>query len=134
MIEPVSNAAVGQNIRAMDRVPQEKLYSPGLYSLHQMTAPPVYKEKDGGFLGFLGKLALLGILVCGSAVAAKKTVLKDVNLSVELPKEAKPMEKTKYYIAKFGDWIEKSIKNIIKKDKNEDENPPTGGASGTDKK
>jgi len=128
MIEPVSNAAIGQNIRAMDRVPQEKLYSPGLYSIHQMTAPPSYKQKDGGFLSFLGKLALFGIIICGSAVAAKKTVLKGIDISNELPKDTKPMEKTKYYIAKFGDWIETKLKNIFNKsektEKAEDPKPP----------
>jgi len=127
MVEAISNTLVGQNIHAMDRIPQEKLYSPGLYSIHQMTAPPPYKEKDGGFLGFLGKLVLTAAIICGGAVLAKKTALKSFDVE-KVTKESGKLDKIKKFIYNFGDKVEEKAKKIIdsvkKSKKSDDAKPP----------
>ncbi len=114
MVSPASGVNFGV-AGAMDRVSQEQLYSPGLYALPQVMADiqPPHRKKDGGFLGFIGKLILLTAAVGGGAVALRKTALKNITVLEKMPEGSKKLAVAKNYVAKFADWVETSTKKLI---------------------
>ena len=118
MVKSVSNISFKSAIGAMDKVSKEQLYNPGLYSIQEIMdpTPPPYKEK-GGFLGFLGRLVLTAAIVLGVPLLARKklNMIKDIPLDIKPAKEAKIGEKIKFSIAKFGDWVDKTIYQKIAK-------------------
>lgn len=117
MIEAVSNISGKKQIRAMDKVSQEKLYDPGLYAMNELQMQPAYRRKDT-FLQFLSKVVLAGIVVTGGSVLARKYVspIKAVELDV---KPKKIGAKIKYYVAKLGDWTERNVAELFKSEKKE---------------
>lgn len=107
--------------KAKDKLTQEQLYDPGLYALQQevyaATQEEPYQEKHK-FLKFLGKVVFVGIVACAAAYGARKkiTSIKDMSIDKKLPEKSKLKTKIKYCIAKVGDWVEKTVKNIFKKE------------------
>jgi len=105
MIESVSNTLPNPKISAMYKVSPEQLQSPGAYSRDYYPTPIFPEERrqnNGSFLGFLGKV-LLGLIVTGGALIAARRYVPSINkvdLTKELAKDAKTMEKIKYDFAK----------------------------------
>lgn len=134
MVKSISNVSFGKT-GVLDKISQEQLSSPGAYSKNYLppspTLPPPYSsptksqqpqhyyKEDSGFLGFLAKVVVLAAVICGGSVLARKYVpsLSKINLSEELAKDAKPMEKAKYYFAKFADWLKENSIDLFKKSK-----------------
>lgn len=124
MINAVSSATPG-TIHAMDKVSKEQLYSPGAYALQELLAseaPPPPRRQSGGFLSFLAKVVFMAAVVCGLAVGLRRYVpaIKNVDLTKDLAKDCKFMEKVNYDIAKSAEWIKShtvGLINSIKKDK-----------------
>ena len=120
MVKSVSNVSFSSAIGAMDKVSSEQLYNPGLYSMPELMQPPPrpYKERMS-FLGFLGRLVLTAGVVFGAPLLARKYLKalskESVDVTKGLAKEAKPVEKLKYHIAKFGDWVDKNMYQKIVK-------------------
>lgn len=105
-------------IHAMDKVTQEQMYNPGLYALPELIGTPTYKRKNsGGFLGFLGRLVVFAALIAGAGVAARKWIgpIRDMYIAEKLPEPVTLKTKIKYGIAKFGDWVDTSVKDFFKK-------------------
>lgn len=123
MIESVSNVSPTKKFEAMEKVSQEQLQSHGSYYRDDFMPPPRYVEpepRDSGFLGFLGKV-LLAAGIAGAVVVASRRYMPELNrvdITKELSKDAKPMEKFKYDFARFADWLEKNTIGLFKKDKN----------------
>lgn len=122
MVTSVSGATTTpkKQITAMDKVSQEQLYDPGMYALRELMGPPPEYRKKGGFFKFLGKLVLTFAIVCAAAVGARKYIKPLAADALKLEgKTAKDFagfgEKTKYYIAKFGDGVENTIKTIFQR-------------------
>lgn len=141
MVSSVSSVGspYGNNqVHAMDKVSQEQLYSPGMYTSQELMEPPVYREKKGGFISFLGKLVLTAAIVGGGAVAARKLIpaltKEHFDITGGLPKESSIQGKAKYYLAKVADWIEEHTVGLIKKMKEgkaeEGAEPPKAPANG----
>lgn len=115
---PISGVSFTSAIGAMDKVSKEQLYSPGLYSMPELMQPPPrpYKEHMT-FLGFLGRLVLTAAIVLGGPLLARKNIkaIKDIPLEVKLSKDAKFVEKAKFQLARFGEWVDKNIYQKIAK-------------------
>lgn len=82
-ISPVSFAqaqAQAQNISAMDKVPQEKLYLPGAYTIPpELLRVPRQEKQSGGFFSFVGKLLLATTALAATAIVIrKKTSMKNI--------------------------------------------------------
>lgn len=119
---PVSNSNNKPQKKAMDKLTQEQVYDPGLYNLGremmEVSDPPRYRRRRGGFLQFLGRLTFITLAVCGAAVFARKKI----NTIKYTPLDIKPMKfkhKVAYVIAKLGDWTEETVKGIFKSGKTE---------------
>lgn len=115
-VSPSPNPTQGQPVRAMDKVSQEQIYSPGIYSMQELMATerPPYREKHG-FLKFLFKVAVATVVVGGAAAFGRKHIgtFKNIDLDV---KPEKFGEKIKYQIARFGEFVnEKVIAKISNK-------------------
>lgn len=108
---PLSSNNNSNNVRAMDKVSQEQLYSPGRYNVNELLEPPSYRRKhEGSFLGFLFKLALTVAAVGGvAAFARKKTSF--AKFSLDNPKGFVKRIKVKF--AKFGDFVNEKIVDKI---------------------
>ena len=119
MTNSISSVSSVNHARAMDKVTKEQMYDPGLYAMRNLLDPPPPYKKEGGFFSFLGKLIVTAGIVCGGAVAARKLIpaLKKETLDVtkDIAKEAKFVDKAKYYIAKFADKIENVAKTFVAK-------------------
>lgn len=133
MINAVSSATPS-TIHAMDKVSKEQLYSPGAYALQELLAseaPPPPRRQSGGFLSFLAKVAF-GVVALGAvAVGLRRYIpaIKNVDLTKDLAKDCKFMEKVNYDIAKSAEWIKNhtvGLINSIRKDKKAE-----AGKSGT---
>lgn len=135
MIESVSNVSPTKKFEVMDKVSQEQLHSQGSYYREDfMPPPPPYTEReprDGGFLGFLGKVLLITGIASVVVIAAKRYIpeLNKVDTSKELSKNAKAMEKFTYDFARFANWVEENTIGLFKKDKNL---KPASGKSNAD--
>ncbi len=108
MVNAVSNVSANNNLKATDKVSQEKLYSPGAYSMNPIYQTQAYGyKKKGSFLGFLFKIGLTAAAIGGvAAFARKRPSFKD------FPVDAKPeklVEQAKYYFAKLGDFVNKKV-------------------------
>lgn len=121
MINSVSKASFGNQATVMEKVPQEQLSAPGLYTMDNVMAPPppdayypsnyTYEKRDSGFLGFLGKVLLTAAVVAGGAVGVRKTLMNDYKVVEKLADTATKGEKFKNNFAKYTDkLIEKSVK------------------------
>lgn len=114
------------NVRAMDKVSQEQLYSPGLYNVNELLEPPHRHREQGSFLGFLFKVALATAIVGGvAAFARKKTSFAD--FSLENPKGLVRRIKVKF--AQFGDFVNNKILSKIFKKSGGDNTPPHSNPS-----
>lgn len=133
MIELVSNVPAKRKIGVLDKLSQDQLNSPGAYSKNYSPPSPImpsqysspypqtqyYNKEDGGFLGFLGKVIILAVVISIGSILARRYVpsLNKINVKEELTKDAKSMEKIKYDFAKFADWLEKNTIGLFKKTK-----------------
>lgn len=133
MIELVSNVPANRRVGVLDRISQDQLSSPGAYSKNYSPPSPImpsqysspyqqnqyYNKEDGGFLGFLGKVIILAAVIVTGSILARRYVpsLNKLNVTEELTKDAKPMEKIKYDFVKFADWLEKNTIGLFKKSK-----------------
>src|SRR5574344_1407623 len=62
-----------KKIGAMDKVPQQRLYDPGLYQLTKELQQPIkYEQKNTGFFGFVGKLVVGTIILGATAGLTRK--------------------------------------------------------------
>ena len=129
MINPVSKMSFGSSIGAMDKVSQEQMYNPGLYSMPELMEPEYHHpKKKGSFLGFLAKLALTGIVVCAAAIGIRKGLMDDYKVIEKLPDTAKFGVKFKNSFAKYTDnfydaTIAKALKYLKAKLKNVKDSP-----------
>lgn len=127
MVMSVAGASSPKKIGVMDKVTQEQLYSQGRYSspvvIVEESPKTAYRQGDS-FIRFLGKLVLTAAAICGGAVAIRKWVpamqKESIDVTQKLDSTAKPLEKIKYYIAKFADWITDEIKDIFTRKKPKD--------------
>ena len=93
--------------------------------------PRPYKERMT-FLGFLGRLVLTVAIVLGGPLLARKNIKalskESIDVTKDLAKDAKPVQKLKYGIAKFGEWVDKNIyqkiAKAVSKDESKTENNP----------
>ncbi len=108
MLNSVSGVSFGTRYNAMDKVSPEQLNSYGTYSMPDMAPAHSPHKKKGGFFSFLGKLILTAAVVGGALVGAKKFIPAIKNAPKELAEGAKFAEKAKVYVAKAGDWVEKT--------------------------
>ncbi len=121
MVHSISTTPPGKNIQAMDVVSQEQLSTPGYYSRRDLMMPATYpSQRRGGFLSFLGKIILVAAVICGGAVVARKTLLKDYDVVSEFGEDAKFLDKFKNFVAKSSDSLENGFKNLIKKQEKAD--------------
>lgn len=122
MVNSVSSVSpANTQVRAMDKVSQEQLYAPGMYSVEELMEPPHYREKNGGFLGFLGNLALTTIIVAGGSALLRKHALSKIDI---VNKPEKLTEQAKFYIAKIGEYVnEKILSKLPKFGKEKDAEP-----------
>lgn len=120
------NYQPGMQLSASDRVSAEQLNNPGLYTNPQYSGDltsavmkdagiPDPDEHKGGFFSFCGKLLLTALSVTAVAVGLRKGVfnnIKDIDAGegklVKLTKDAKFIDKAKYYFAKSTDWVYKN--------------------------
>jgi len=127
-VQNYSNVAFKAN--AMDKVTPEMMSMPGAFSTNP-AAPGEITEKQpkkGGLISALAKLVLTAALVAGVAVGARKLIpaLKNINVSGELAKDAKFLDKVKYHFANYTDKLIAYVKGIpgkFKKPQAEDVTP-----------
>jgi hypothetical protein len=109
------NQMQAQNINAMDKVPQEKLYSPGAYSIPRELLEPIprYEEKKGGFISTVAKLLITAGFGVGGAIAFRKFAMKDF---VKL--EGDNLTRLDKFKNKFVEYADKGYEYLLKgKDK-----------------
>lgn len=120
---PVMQLQTANNVGVMDKVPQERLYQPGKYSIPpELLRVPRYEEKkSGGFFSFLGKLVFATAVTGIAAGLIRKYPLAKFDLNLEHKGFAKNV---KYYTAKVGDFVNDKIfakvKNLVKDLKKEE--------------
>lgn len=118
MVKSISNIQFGSAIGAMDKVSKEQLYNPGLYALQNdlLLQPHPPRDRGVSFLGFLGRLVLTAGIVLGAPLLARKhlKMIRNVDLEQKLAKDAKFIDKGKYHLAKFGEWVDKNILGKLK--------------------
>lgn len=106
MINSVSKMSFGSSIGAMDKVSQEQMYNPGLYAMPElMEQPHHHNKKDGGFLGFLGKLILTALVVGAASIGIRKVLMKNYNAVEKLPDSASNSAKFTNWFAKWTDKL-----------------------------
>ena len=110
MTTAISSGVPAQNIRAMDRVSQEQLYSPGAYTIQEIMAFSEPPRKKQSFLGFLTKLVVGAAVIGGMAIGARKYIPALSKTSIDVAKgletDAKLLDKVKYYFAKYTDKLD----------------------------
>lgn len=102
-----------KKIGAMDKVPQQRLYDPGLYQLTKELQQPIkYEQKNTGFFGFVGKL-VVGTIILGATagLTRKYTSLSKLDLSAKAEKGL--VKHLKYYWAKTGEFVNSKIVNNL---------------------
>ena len=85
-VAPNQSVQMQNNVSAMDKVPQEKLYLPGKYTIPSdlLSSSPKYEEKkSGGFFSFLGKLVFTTAFLGVAAGLLRKYPLKNVDINSE---------------------------------------------------
>lgn len=110
-----SNASPSRNIVAMTPVSREQIYDPGLYALRELLEPPPPYKKKGGFLNFLGKVALTAVGVGVIAMGVRTWGMKDYKVLDKLADDASHWDRIKNSFAKWTDKLnENTIAPIIK--------------------
>lgn len=143
MINAVTNAPLNGQVRAMDKVSKEQLYSPGLYTMPElMELEHHHHEKQGSFLGFLGKLILTAAVIGAGAITIRKTLMDDYKVIDSIDSKVKTSLKVKNWFAKYTDklyditvgkllqWAQKKAKqasttNTTSSTNNASQNTPT---------
>lgn len=109
MVSSVSASTNVNQIHATDKVSQEQLSNPGLYSGPQIIVVDQPQRKRTTFLGFLTKLAFTAAVIGGVACLGKRK-LSSLQEALANGKPEKGIgKKVKYYIAKLGDWVDEKI-------------------------
>lgn len=105
-ISPTSVTPVqSQNIGAMDKVPQEKLYLPGAYTIPpEILRTPRY-EKKGGFFSFVGKLLLTAGAVGLAAIVVRRLPMRNYKVLDKLAPDASRLDVIKNVFAKYTDKL-----------------------------
>lgn len=120
MVSSVSTNIQPPQINKQDKTKKEHLYGPAAYSVKELLGPPLEEEpvrkkrkENGGFLEFLGKTALLLGTVC---IAAGITRAHTNFCNFHVDKRPKGLtEQIKYYFAKLGDKVNKTIVSLFQK-------------------
>lgn len=93
-------------VRAMDKVSQEQLYSPGLYSMPElMEYEHHHHKRDAGFLGFLGKVILTAVVIGAGAIGIRKLLMNDYKVVDNIASNVKRSLKFKNWFAKNTDRL-----------------------------
>lgn len=109
---PVSqnqSAQMQNNVGAMDKIPQEKLYLPGKYTIPPELLSPIsatQEKKSGGFFNFLGKLVFATVIVGAALGLLRKYPLKDLNINNETTGLVNNIKRS---TARAGEYVNKNI-------------------------
>lgn len=106
MINSISGVSFGNNMGVLDKVSQEQLSNPGMYSQPIiLQVPPQQPKRQGGFLSFIGRTIKNIIIIGGLAIAGRKVLMRNYKVLDKMPEGSKFGAKCKNNFAKYTDIL-----------------------------